>query len=209
MGQYYRPIVLNEDKKTVKEYASSYVFHEGAKLMEHSYIDNLLVNCVEEKLLDNPTRLVWAGDYADPENGKEEGPNLYDLSSEQGKNMFADAPQKGFGEIWDASDEQLSKWFPAWGKVVELGKQDAPDTFVLNHDKKQYYVRPKKKGGELTINPLPLLTAEGNGRGGGDYQGTHMKLIGTWARDSIEYVTDKSLVPEDYKVIKPSFVESR
>lgn len=203
MGQYYKPIFLNEDKKTIKESASSYTFHEGAKLMEHSYVNNLLVNCVEEKLLNKPTRLVWAGDYADPEDGKKKGPNLYDLSDGQGKVMFADFPQKGFNELWDATTEQLKEWYPAWGKMVELGKGDI---FVLNHDKKQYYVRPKRLD-DMVINPLPLLTAEGNGRGGGDYEGTNMELVGTWSRDLIEYVTDKGTVPYDYTLIEPSFKE--
>jgi hypothetical protein len=37
----------------------------------------------------------------------------------------------------------------------------------------------------LHIHPLSLLTAEGNGRGGGDYRGAHEDLVGSWARDVI------------------------
>jgi hypothetical protein len=36
----------------------------------------------------------------------------------------------------------------------------------------------------MKYHPLPLLTCEGNGRGGGDYRGDS-PLIGSWARDII------------------------
>ena len=32
---------------------------------------------------------------------------------------------------------------------------------------------------------VPLLVAEGNGRGGGDYHGINQIIVGTWARDVI------------------------
>lgn len=46
-----------------------------------------------------------------------------------------------------------------------------------------------------TVHPLPLLTAEGNGRGGGDYheQNPDIELVGTWARDSISKLIGSSL----------------
>jgi len=52
-------------------------------------------------------------------------------------------------------------------------------TYIVNHTKKVYI---EKKG---EFHPLPLLTAEGNGRGGGDYRGPNMEMAGTWARDVI------------------------
>jgi hypothetical protein len=52
--------------------------------------------------------------------------------------------------------------------------------YIVNHTKKVYI---EKKGNGL--HPLALLTAEGNGRGGGDYNGANMDLVGTWARDVI------------------------
>jgi len=51
--------------------------------------------------------------------------------------------------------------------------------YIVNHTKKLYI----KKTGNL--HPLPLLTAEGNGRGGGDYDGPNMDMVGSWARDVI------------------------
>jgi hypothetical protein len=42
---------------------------------------------------------------------------------------------------------------------------------------------------------LPLLTAEGNGRGGGDYRGENENLIGSWARDIISVEME---IPDGY-----------
>jgi hypothetical protein len=46
----------------------SWDFSEGAKLMEHSYVGNVLPETVVGVLSDRPARVVWAGDYADPED---------------------------------------------------------------------------------------------------------------------------------------------
>lgn len=71
--------------------------------------------------------------------------------------------------------------------------------YILNHTKKQYVDKDKCKS---DIHPLPLLTAEGNGRGGGDYYGRHEELCGTWARDLIS--VDREL-PDDYTEIHCDF----
>jgi len=70
--------------------------------------------------------------------------------------------------------------------------------FIVNHTKKLYV---EKKG---IIHPLPLLTAEGNGFGGGDYHGTDEMLCGTWARDVISVEVEK---PSDYKELVCNFGE--
>jgi hypothetical protein len=62
----------------------------------------------------------------------------------------------------------------------EYKGQPASYPYIVNHTKKVYI---EKKGNGL--HPLALLTAEGNGRGGGDYNGPNMDLVGTWARDVI------------------------
>lgn len=80
------------------------------------------------------------------------------------------------------------------------------DCYVVNHDKKQFYKRPEYNKKEWTVNPLPILTSEGNGRGGGDYFGEECKdLVGVWARDTIELTAIHPT--EDYTEIFPEFVE--
>jgi hypothetical protein len=52
--------------------------------------------------------------------------------------------------------------------------------YIVNHTKK-VYIEKKVNG----LHPLALLTAEGNGSGGGDYNGPNSENVGTWARDVI------------------------
>lgn len=64
MGQYYKAINLDK-----REFLSPHKYDNGAKLMEHSYLENNLLNAVERLLSPNgswyKTRLVWGGDYMD------------------------------------------------------------------------------------------------------------------------------------------------
>lgn len=53
------------------------------------------------------------------------------------------------------------------------------------------------------IHPLPLLTCEGNGRGGGDFYEDD-KRIGSWARDSISIEVDK---PIGFLLVDGTFIE--
>ena len=47
------------------------------------------------------------------------------------------------------------------------------------------------------IHPLPLLTCEGNGRGGGDFRGDEKGIVGSWARDVISVEKTNPLVTTD------------
>jgi hypothetical protein len=71
--------------------------------------------------------------------------------------------------------------------------------YLVNHDKKQFVNKtnvPKDRDG-WRIHPLPLLTCEGNGRGGGDFRGDS-DLVGSWARDIISVESTKSTIPKGY-----------
>uniref|UniRef100_A0A6C0DLN2 Uncharacterized protein n=1 Tax=viral metagenome TaxID=1070528 RepID=A0A6C0DLN2_9ZZZZ len=68
-------------------------------------------------------------------------------------------------------------------------------SYIVNHTKKVYV---KKTDG---LHPLSLLTAEGNGRGSGDYDGPNMDLVGTWARDVISMENEAP----DYTLIECVF----
>ena len=68
-------------------------------------------------------------------------------------------------------------------------------TYIVNHTKKVYI---EKKG---TFHPLSILTAEGNGRGGGDYDGPNMEMVGAWARDVISMENEAP----DYTLIECEF----
>jgi hypothetical protein len=210
MGQYYKAVFLAENQKPIAS-VSSYDFGSGAKLMEHSWEKNPMVRFVERQLMVAPQKLVWAGDYADEEDPttlsnaeiklladeeseywnskvlKEKGVNLYSLSDTIGKLIH---------------DERVENKYEHDYKGV------APLTakYLVNHDKKQFINKTKtpKDSDGWKIHPLPLLTCEGNGRGGGDFfvstekkQG-NVELIGVWARDKISVVSKKAEIPKGF-----------
>ncbi len=57
---------------------------------------------------------------------------------------------------------------------------------------------------DYNIHPLPLLVSEGNGRGGGDYNGNNQDLCGSWSRDVISMEESH---PLDYIELIPEFKE--
>lgn len=248
MGQYFIPVILDEDGQV--EYSMlCYDFDSGAKLMEHSWIDNDFVAAFETLLLaEAPRRVVWAGDYADPETNPDGTPlvvkseyfvkgegeaNLYHLAS-----LKAGDTQDGMGTKYYRPDMPgLGRTFAGYtnndyknGKplftVDPEVKANAWPTilpriqtypYLINWDKKVYVDKRRvpsvaygwTDGQKYTIHPLPLLTAEGNGRGGGDFRtedaGGNTALIGTWARDHISL---GSTVPEGFEEIVFDLVEA-
>ena len=182
MGQYYKPLIL-EDKvegqpEKVKVWMYSHDYGSGLKLMEHSWMKNDFVQTFERLLSRTgghyKSRVVWAGDYADEENftmvddeGTTYQPNLYSLCDDK---------------------KQIN---PKVQKTIEF-------PFLVNHTKKVFVDKTKIPADVdgWRIHPLPLLTCEGNGRGGGDYRGEDKNdIIGSWARDVI------SLEKENPKVM--------
>ena len=179
MGQYYTPVIIKDDK--IKTF-NCYDYDNGAKLMEHSYLRNNFTEVVVKQLFNKKARLAWVGDYAEPSDVKNE------LAEK-----FIEAEQK------DAQYRVKPKHNPM---------ENSYGLCFINHSKKEYFYMddyvenlPKSKW-KLIIHPLPLLTAIGNGKGGGDYQGLNMNLIGRWACDEIEVKTwiDEKKNPE-YKNI--------
>ena len=174
MCQYYKPTLKPKGGRVWKCF-NPWDFNNGVKLMEHSYIGNAVTNYVKNLILRTPMRLVWAGDYADDEKGKDA--NLYFLF-----------------EAKEPKDKSVPQ------ESIESMR------YLVNHKKKLYvdYSKVEKDEYGYRIDPMPLLCAEGNGRGGGDYQGSAMSLIGSWARDLISV---ESEIPNGYTELVPSFRE--
>jgi len=208
MGQYYKPI--NIDKK---QFVYSHDYGNGLKLMEHSYIGNEFVAIVENLIKKNVAkdgtvltgdwygdRIVWAGDYADSEplngltkdkNGKDL-PNLYQIIGNYDNNKIK------------PKNKQFNKKFKY---LVNLDKKE-----FVNYDKVPVFDTTEYEGKKIIwqINPLPLLTCEGNGRGGGDFQYNdncgNFDLIGKWSRNRI-VLLDKQ--PEDCTEIIFDLIEKQ
>lgn len=77
--------------------------------------------------------------------------------------------------------------------------------YLVNHTLQMFVDRSKIKKDKpgLKINPLPLLTCEGNGRGGGDFHSEDYR-IGSWARHSISI---EKTIPKGYTLIDGQFIE--
>lgn len=172
MGQYYKPVILADNKTTILSFMYSWDYGNGSKLMEHSWQGNNFVGLFETLIYQNPQRVVWAGDYAD--ECKRLKTNVYTRADNREKLKVNPSEQLATRRL----------------------------RYVINHDKKQFVDKvkvPKTKWCGWKIHPLPLLTAEGNGRGGGDYRENDPNgLIGSWARDLISVDGSK---PQGYTEI--------
>ena len=163
MGQYYRPITLFDNKLNVynRDVDGDYTM---AKLMEHSWICNSLCSCIAEKFYHRKGRLAWVGDYYDE----------LDLPLPNGKKLTNK-------QVWRRKGRGLRYK----GFCIE-------HKYLVNHTKHicidvdKYIKKAKDKSGYVAF-PLSLLTALGNGRGGGDYHDCYPNFdkVGSWAWDEI------------------------
>ena len=190
MGQYFRPILGDAFGLNCKVFDRSvdgeYTF---AKLMEHSWWQNPFVNAFSEFLYNEPRRVAWVGDYADE-------PDDFDFPNCSAFYV------PSYDEVWGDSVSAIgvaSTDFTLDGK------------FLLNHDNKQFVDLNEYKANSIDkhgwcIHPLPLLTAVGNGRGGGDFHegNTGFDYVGIWAWQLIS-IEDKP--PDDFSKIDIRFIE--
>ncbi len=171
MGQYYKPICLDN-----KQWLYTHDYGNGLKLMEHSWIGNDFVGYIMALMIKGGDwfrkRIVWAGDYYGTDDGKE-------------------VP------YWNQAEDDSGEGFTKIQPTICMSKEMQAKAKLVNHTKK-LYVRydemPAGEGGWI-VNPLPLLTACGNGRGGGDYRSdVDQDKVGIWAGDelSIEFAVPKS-----------------
>jgi hypothetical protein len=192
MGQYFKIIFLSENGEFIRAYVEPWSYRCGSKLMEHAWVGTDVMNLVETLLSPEgmfyKSRIVWAGDYAEPEpiesklNLREpyddfEGPvNLYHQASSpenSGKRFSLDIPHRKYH-------------------------------YIVNHTKQEYVVvkTDRYAGPEdyQQVHPLPILTYEGETA----YYGEDEELGGAWARDIISM--EKS-APEGYAQLKCNFRE--
>lgn len=197
MGQYYFPILLKKNWKLAKQPVSmtlySHEFHNGLKLMEHSYVGNTFVRAMQYVIANfgNDLHFVWCGDYADIEKTHyyPDGVDLYSM---------ADA-------LTESNDEHY-----LFTKNSIPPFEDLHDyKYIINKSKKEYVIIPEYDEDVWQVHPLPILCANSNGRGGGDYCPNSVRdeqFIGRWAYDIINVSDDENDI-KGYKEIKPNFYE--
>jgi hypothetical protein len=166
MGQYYNIIIKVKGSQKVKAY-DRHIDGEYtmAKLMEHSWYLNPMVNAVSEQLYRTPSQIAWVGDYANESE-------LYKYAYPKSRNY----------------------------KMLSHTPFNLGGLYLVNHTKKLIlncweYLRESIKNSSdgWVIHPLPLLTAIGNGLGGGDYHGINEDKVGIWAWDMLEIVEYEDL----------------
>ena len=166
MGQYYYPIILNSDGKIVV-WMCAHNYNNGLKLMEHSYLGNNFVSTFEFGL-------------------SPEGPHYKSRVVWAGD--YADKELDQEKNLYQMCDE--------YTMISPQVKETKMYRYIINHSKKQFVDKTKApKQENFAVHPLPLLTCEGNGRGGGDYRG-ESPLIGSWARDIISV---EEVAPEGFE----------
>lgn len=186
MGQYYKPINIES-----MEWVYSHDYGDGLKLMEHSYVGNKFVGVVMQ-LMTKGNRwhkkpIVWCGDYYNDEGEEPYYSYLQPYHKLEPDECMDDNKQKR-AILINHTKKEYARFY----------------SFPLDELKKQIVDRLEGNK-EWVINPLPLLTALGNGRGGGDYEGTDMDKIGIWAGDVLSVEFD---IPEGFKELKINFKES-
>ena len=206
MGQYYKSMFLTKNErgndrpaawiyshdiktKYTRDDGKSFMMGCGLKLMEHSWMNNPMVQIVESLLLPggnwHKQPIVWAGDYAEPEKETMDHDGVIRTHN---------------NNLYDFCDDH-NKITP---KIVRLAKRYR---YILNHTTNQYVDKTKVPDNDgWRIHPLPLLTGEGCFNGGGDYRESQpdANLIGIWARNVISV---DSFVPDGYSELIVSFSE--
>lgn len=208
MGQYYTPVeilYLNDGTHFIIYSFSCQVKglgHNSVKLIEHSwwnneFLTNFCARLYERSRENNKeTHILWLGDYAE----------LDGLSSLEGLSAcFARVVQRSW--LKQALQDPNRK-------EIDIGNTN-PDfslinKFLVNTTKQEFincttYYNCNHDVDDWCIHPLPLLTAVGNGEGGGDYFGVNNELVGRWAGDAL-YIDDEEPV-EPFKEIFPIFRE--
>lgn len=198
MGQYYYPVISKNGKDNFVALRPAH--RGGLKLTEHSWWENPLCNGVAQEIYKEPAHVWWCGDYAVDK--------IYDETAKE----FVIVPEtpetsKKVYEAAHGDDAELSE---CSAEVFDLtGALLVNHTLRVYMDCEDFHRRMAGKttwtdDPDMVMHPLPLMTAIGNGKGGGDYFGVNKEDIGCWAGDllSVEYEA-----PEGYTEVKFSFYE--
>lgn len=200
MGQYFAQVTQNREgvrvwhcqiktPEGVNENSDDYFrdYYIGIKLMEHSWLHNKFMDSMCNYIYKNPTKIAWVGDYAD--NFKWEYPD--------GK----PSPKVLHNMAWEGKAQE----------ELPYSKFDYAGKFLVNHTHKvglsfDEYIKSSTDKDDWCIHPLSLLTACGNGEGGGDFDEDYVGAsdVGLWCYDEIS-IEDE--LPRGYELADFCFKE--
>lgn len=194
MGQYYTTIIKIDteiEDRIIKIDNDCFEHWHGLKLMEHSWLGSEWADLLALQLYNQTCRVAEVGDYADE----------FPLHSIAHREQFEKRIETATGL------ETLMKD----GKWIGF---DYNNKYLINLDKEVYidfnsYIEKCKDKYEYVVSPMNLLTAQGNGRGGGDYHNCYpcFDLVGTWAWDLICIKDEKPEGFEEFEVVFKEEVE--
>lgn len=194
MGQYYRAYLESSESDKYEVYRP----WSGAKLCEIAFCEQPFIDLVLNRLIENPMRLAFIGDYA---NDNDDKWGEYNHTGYIIRYNRAYKDETGQNAIRCMKEEEARK--------VQKEVQDTSSAYVVNKTRKefislsQYYENASKNyRNNFVMHPLVILTACGNGRGGGDFYCSNDELnsaVGRWAFDFIEIVMGKERVNSTYK----------
>jgi len=197
VGQYYQSVIGSERGWNKKVYYPL-DFDDGLKLTEHSFVDTDFMVKIHSLIYKNPKRVLWVGDYAN-----EKGDEFY-FRSNRVKEKQPSIPTYKF--VWGRSCSRRSNDTTPGTPI------DYEHSYLVNHTLKGYidmhkYYNASKYNVWGIIDPLPILTAVGNGRGGGDYSGTNENRVGSWKWHLISIEDSPPDGYSEFKAKNYSFVE--
>lgn len=191
MGQYFKAINLD-----TFEQISSPGF---SKIMEFSYVGNELPLEVSRLMMPgnqwHKHRVMFVGDYCD---------------NDEKEPAFRQSVLKRLPENLKAKlDKEADNLYSIFDSFPDKGCNGGTEArYIFNYVKQEYVDLkdcPTNKDG-YTIHPLCLLTALGNGNGGGDYYGkAGAKYVGYWCGDIICSGNEVDL--KKFVKITPGFIE--
>ena len=193
MGQYFKAVVERDDKVTV------YGPRGFMKLTEHSWISNEFTDTVLKDISDNgPARIAWIGDYADHESFCPSGMDEKEYMERYGAAW--DHAETVTGAIGQSKPVEYIRISFDDDCDIRFKAKDLMDYCLVNLTKGRYmslgdYIGYDTAMRRVSLFPLSILTAVGNGEGGGDYFGSCMESVGSWAFDEIDLVR-KDELPE-------------
>lgn len=226
MGQYFNPSILKTNYKLannpVKVALQAWDFRNGRKLMEHSWAGNSLVAAFIHLIGENSPYYgqpcVWAGDYADDFTSRkvtEKGHTIYNFANDvidklpkiNNSNNLSQM-NKRFNKLFGKDIFYNDSYTNFKGDTIPcLGCLDSFDEYkyIVNLHTKEYIEIPESNYEDwIVVHPLPLLLAESNGRGGGDYHDITDALVGKWAYHPIGATNE---IPEGFTLLVTKFAE--
>ncbi len=193
MGQYYRFINLDKQEKCDRNMYP-------LKLTEHSYVGNDYCNDILTLLKDKweGDRIIHVGDYATNTDNTTTSHLISKLNREfnQNESFFV------YGDYFnDIEPDKVNK------KIRYVYNLDKTEFIDLYHQPIINIWYGDGEAGYAKFNSFALLTACGNGQGGGDYHGVNEEYIGSWAGDHFISSERKLEQYKDFKENKLVFYE--